>query len=551
MSEASQYHVQRLGSLKQERSNWDAQWEEAAARVLPAHVNMFTGARGASQQEGQKKTEQQFDGTTAAAAQKFMAVMESLATPQNSIWHLLKIMDKTLKRNRAVRRFFDDLSETLYDYRYRPVANFVGNSQQVYLSLGVYGNGVLFTDAPDKKQGKGLRYKNIFLGECYFAENHAGIIDTLYRPFFLSPRQAVQRFGEKCSDAVKERAKSANQADHKNVEILHVVMPNENFVPGMVLGDGALPFMSAYIEVQAQGVLRTGGFDSFPYGIARYTQVSGETYGRGPAQWVLPAIKTLNEEKKTVLKQGHRAVDPVLLAYDDGKLASSTLRAGRMVAGGVSKEGRELIKTLPAGNIAVGDKMMEMERVIIQDAFLINLFQILIDSPQMTATEVLERAREKGMLLAPTAGRLQAEFLGPLIEREITLLARQGLLPQMPPILAQAAVEYKVEYDNPMSRMARAERAAGFMRALGSAAEYAKMTGDVEPLDFFNFDAAMPAILDINGAPIAWTRSEEEVAARREGRAQQAQQQKMVEAAPALAGLMKTAPGMAKGGARP
>jgi hypothetical protein len=535
VTDFTQYHVQRLGTLRSDRSNWEQQWEEAAQRVLPAHATMFTSA-GANQMQGQKKTELQFDGTTAQAAQKFMAVMESLATPQNAIWHLLKVMDKTLKNNRAVRRFFDDLSDTLYDYRYRPAANFVGNSQQVYLSLGVYGNGSLFIDSPEKS--KGLRYRNMFLGETYWVENHAGIVDTVYRSFRLSPRQVVQRYG-RASETVMARLKQPTQADVANVELLHVVSPNEEHNPGIIIGPHSFPFSSITIEVGEKLLLKHGGFDSFPYAVSRYTQVSGETYGRGPAQWVLPSIKTLNEQKKTVLKQGHRVVDPTLLAYDDGKLASQSLRAGKMVAGGVSKEGRMLVQPLPTGNIAVGDKMMEMERVVIQDGFLINLFQILVETPTMTATEVLERAREKGMLLAPTAGRMQAEFLGPMIEREITLLARQGLLPQLPPILRDAAIEYKVEYDNPMSRMARAERAAGFMRALGNAAEYAKMTNDVEPLDFFNFDAAMPAILDIHGAPIAWTRSPEEVEARRAGRAQAAEQQQMIEAAPSMAALMK------------
>jgi head-to-tail connecting protein len=181
-----------------------------------------------------------------------------------------------------------------------------------------------------------------------------------------------------------------------------------------------------------------------------------------------------------------------------------------------------------------------MEKAVINDAFLITLFQILIDTPQMTATEVLERAREKGMLLAPTAGRLQAEFLGPLIEREIDLLARQGLLPRVPTILAEAATEYRIEYDSPMSRMQRAEKAAGFMRALDSAANYAKLTGDLEPLDFFNFDTATPEILDIQGAPIAWTRTIEEVEQRRATRTQNAQTQQMIDAAPAAASVMKS-----------
>lgn len=541
MTEATQYHVQRLSALKTDRSAFDSQWEEAAARCSPAHVSMFTSRNG---QQGEKKTDQQYDGTTAAAAQKFMAVMESLVTPQHQTWHMLKVMDKTLKRNRAVRMFFDDLSDVLYDYRYRPTANFVGNSQQVYHSLGVFGNGSLFTDQPEN--AKGLRYRNIFLGETYFAENHAGIIDTVYRPYQQTAEQIVAKFGNRASDAVQAAAKEPAQKDRK-FEILHVILPNANHVPGMLMGDGSWPFLSIYIEVGTQTLLKTGGYDSFPYAIARYTQISGEVYGRGPAQYVLPSIKGLNEQKKTHLKQGHRAADPVLLAYDDGKLASSSLRAGKLVAGGMSKEGRALISTLPAGNLIANEKLMEMEKVIIHDAFLISLFQILVETPTMTATEVLERAREKGMLLAPTAGRLQAEFLGPLIEREITLLARQGLFPKMPSILADAAIEYKIEYDNPMSRMARAERAAGFMRALGTAAEYAKMTGDIEPLDFFNFDTAMPQILDIHGAPIAWTRSIEEVMQRRQGRAEQAETQQMIEAMPAAAGLMKAAPGLAQG----
>ena len=79
-----------------------------------------------------------------------------------------------------------------------------------------------------------------------------------------------------------------------------------------------------------------------------------------------------------------------------------------------NKDGKKMIDVLPTGNIVVGEKMMDIEKAIIHDAFLVTLFQILIDTPQMTATEVLQRAQEKGMLLAPTAGRMQAEFLGQL-----------------------------------------------------------------------------------------------------------------------------------------
>lgn len=541
MTDQIQFHVQRLADLRSKRGNWEAQWEEAAARVIPAHRDSFQsrGHDNAFGSPGQKKTELQYDSTAAIACQRFASVIESLITPQSGIWHLLKPADKMLKRNRSVQLFFDDLNELLFNYRYRPVANFVGNSQQVYTSLGAYGNGALYVDRPDNSPG--LRYRNIHLGEAYFVENHAGVVDTVYRAFFLSARQIVQKFGDGAPESVKEAVKNPNQAEQKS-EVLHCVYPREDYDSRRVDAAGKR-FASLYIHAETKHLMREGGYDSFPYPISRYTQASGETYGRGPAQWVLPAIKVLNEQKKTVLKQGHRVVDPVLLAHDDGNLGSFSLKPGALNPGGISKDGRRLIDVLPTGNLAVGDALMDMERQAINDAFLITLFQILIETPQMTATEVLERAREKGMLIAPTAGRLQAEFLGPLIERELDLLAQQGLLPPMPPILRDPeAAQYRIEYDSPMSRMQRAEKASGFMRSLSVASEYAAQTGDPSPLDWFDFDAAMPQILDIHGSPTAWTRSLEAVQALREQRAQQAQTQQAIEAAPAVAGMMKNAP---------
>jgi hypothetical protein len=535
------YHVQRLGALQSGRGNWNTQWEEAAERIVPSHRTTFSsfGQTSTMGVEGQKKTELQFDSTAALAAMRFGSVIESLATPQNSLWHGLKVTDKVLRKNRQVRQYFDDLTEVLFSQRYRPKANFVGNSQQSYFGLGVYGNGILFVDAPEN--GRGLRYRNVHLGEAYLVENHAGVIDTMYRLFPLSARQIVEKFGVgNVPDSVKGMIEQPAMTDKKH-EILHVVQPRADYDPQRIDSMG-MPFESIYIFKETKDILREGGYRTFPYAITRYTQAPGETYGRGPAQIVLPAIKVLNEEKKTVLKQGHRVTDPVLLAHDDGKLGNFSLKSGALNKGGVSRDGRLLVQPLPTGNIVIGDKLMEMERQTINDAFLVTLFQILVDSPQMTATEVLERTREKGMLLAPTAGRMQAEFLGALIERELDVLTAQGLVPPMPPILMQAEVEYRIEYNSPMSRMQRMEKATGFMRALDMAAAYAKDSMDPSPLDHFAFDRAMPDVLDIMGSPVEWTSTDDEVAQKRAGRAQAAQQQQVVDAAPAIASVAKANP---------
>jgi hypothetical protein len=53
----------------------------------------------------------------------------------------------------------------------------------------------------------------------------------------------------------------------------------------------------------------------------------------------------------------------------------------------------------------------------------VTLFQILTETPQMTATEVIERTNEKGILLAPTSAGSSPNISGPMIDRELDLLA--------------------------------------------------------------------------------------------------------------------------------
>jgi hypothetical protein len=86
----------------------------------------------------------------------------------------------------------------------------------------------------------------------------------------------------------------------------------------------------------------------------------------------LPAIKVLNEQKKTMLTQGHMTVNPVLLTHDDGILDTFSLKPGAMNPGGVSAEGRALVHTLPTGNLSAGQELMDMERSVINDAFLVS-----------------------------------------------------------------------------------------------------------------------------------------------------------------------------------
>lgn len=535
---AAEEVIKRFNSLKGGRANWESHWEEIAERILPNYKNAFDGKSFLNQ--GEKRNQEVFDSTASIALTRFASSMESMLTPRNSTWHRLTPSDPNLLKDRAVKLWFEDVNRLLFKYRYAPQANFASQMHECYMSLGAFGSGAMFVDELQTKKGTdGLRYKSIFLGEIYFCENHQGLIDTAYRCFNMTARQMLQKWGDKVPEDI---AKHADKDDSKQFEVIHCIRPNTDKSYNRIDYKG-MDFYSVYVSVEGKSVLQEGGYNSFPIPVSRYITSPGEIYGRSPAMTVLPSIKTLNEQKKTVLKQGHRSVDPVLLAYDDGVLDAFSMKPGAFNYGGVSADGRPLVQALPTGNLAIARDMMEDERLSINDAFLVTLFQILVDTPQMTATEVMERAREKGALLAPTMGRQQSEMLGPMIDRELDILVRQRKLPELPMALREAQGEYKVEYDSPLSRAQQAEEGAGTMRMIQWAAEIAANAQNPDVFDHFNFDAIIPELAYINAMPTRFVNDEQTIQQRREGRQQQAATQQLIDAAPSMAAMMKSGVG--------
>jgi hypothetical protein len=209
-----------------------------------------------------------------------------------------------------------------------------------------------------------------------------------------------------------------------------------------------------------------------------------------------------------------------------------------MNPGGMSPEGKRLVDVLPTGNIQTNEKMMDMERVLIEDVFLTSLFKLILDENIATATQVMEIVNQKGILIAPTMGRQQSELLGPMIERELDIAVDQRLLAPMPPRLKEARGAYQVKYTSPLSRTQRAQEAAGFMRTVDWAKEIVGITQDISLMDRFDFDVALPSMADIQAVPESWMASDRKVQQKAQARAKAQAQRSQIEAAPAQAAIM-------------
>lgn len=524
--------LREFNAVSGQRSVWEAHWEEIAERVYPSYSGLFQ-SHGLGRTPGEKRTDKIYDSTPQIALGRFAAAMESMLTPRNGRWHRIA-PPHFLKRDRDVRLWCEEATDVLFRYRYAPKANFASQNHQNYIGLGAFGTGCLFTD--ELTDEPGLRYRAIHLGEIYFVENHQGIIDKALRRFPMSARQIAQKWGEGVLTTKMKGALAKNSEE--DFYILHCVKPREDVDRNRKDYRG-MAFVSYYVAMEDRKLLNEGGYHTFPYSISRYVQAPGELYGRSPAMEALPSVKTLMEQQKTILKQGHRALDPVLLTHDDGVIDGFSSKPGALNSGAVTADGRPLVHALPSGSIAVGKDMIEQQRMLINDAFLVTLFQILVDTPQMTATEVLERAREKGALLSPTMGRQQSEYLGPLIERELDVLSRQRLLPPMPPALIEAGGQYSTEYDSPLSRAQRAEEASGLMRSVEFALKVALETQNPEPLDHYDWDVIVPELNDIQAVPERWRRSMAQIRVIRQQRLDAQKTQQNIEAAPAAAAMMK------------
>lgn len=516
--------------LESTRGVWEAHWREVSELVRP-NANLF---QQRIRPDGDKRTQRIFDDTAQLALPKFVAAVISMAFPATQQYHRLTHPDPKIADDPAAKRWFEEVNELLFRVRYGPHANFQAQLGEVVADVGAFGTGILYVD---DVTGIGIRYKSFPLAETYLAEDSHGRVNRLHRKFELTARQAVSMFDPaRLSDGIKAAAEKTPMAKHW---FLHVCAENDDYNPAAFAHPTkGKRFKSCYIEIQTKSTVADNGYRTFPFCVPRFETAPREVYGRGPAMKVLPTIKTLNEMKKTILRAAQKVVDPPLLTVLDDSLQAFDLRSGALNHGYLGSNGEPLAKPFEsAGRVDIGLDLMDREREAINDAFFVTLFRILVEEPQITATEAMLRAQEKGQLLAPTMGRMQSEVGGPLIERELDILSMNGALPPLPPVLQKVGAMYQVEYESPLNQAQKAGEGIAIMQgiqAMGAIAQF-----DRSVLGIVDMHDAARRLLEVGGFPQRSLRTDEEATALAEQAAQQVQQQQLLNAAPVAASAAK------------
>jgi hypothetical protein len=165
--------------------------------------------------------------------------------------------------------------------------------------------------------------------------------------------------------------------------------------------------------MEGSKIVQEGGYWSQPYAISRYYTAPGEVYGRSPAMVVLPDIKLLNEINRAIIEGAQMAVRPPMLLPEDGILQPFKMMPGALNFGGMNRDGKPLALPLnTATDFSVAMTLAEQKRQTINDGFFITLFQILVDNPQMTATEAMRVLRKKVSCWRRLPGVFRPSFWG-------------------------------------------------------------------------------------------------------------------------------------------
>ena len=517
--------IRTFDQMVSERANHEQAWEEIGRVLRPLRQNI----RKTETTKGNKRHQYIYHSGPLHALDNFKAGLHGRLTSPALDWFDVRVAgDEDLNARGPVKEWLEQVTRMLRLTFTPAMSQFYNQTPTMYADLGGFGTGIMYTGL---KPGEGKFFdKTISLEEAYLATNQYDEVDCVARKYRVTARAAIAKFGDEVSDQIK---RANEKTPLQEFTFIHMTRPNPEYKEGSI-GPNGFEFQSVYLERDKKNIVLQEGFRELPYHCPRWEVAAGEVYGRGQGERALADILTTHAIRKDNLTMSNRASNPSLLATDELAVQRGVKNyPGAVTYGAISADGRKLVQALDEGknlNLAV-----EYENLIndaVKDAFFFSLMQIQ-GSYDMTATEFLGRQEEAMQNLSPHVGRIESEFLTPLISRRYRVLEDYGQMPPPPEEIDGMPLE--IQYVSPLQRIQKNQRATSAMRTYEAMAMASQTNPEV--MDRFDADAYAEAIEEGMGAGLLV--SKEEAEERRAQRQQQQQMQMMMEQAPGLAGAAK------------
>jgi len=434
------------------------------------------------------------------------------------MWFDLKFREEELNSEPALKEWLEDCGQRVFQALQD--SNFNIEAAETYLDLVSYGTSILVEEPEEDIGWNGVNFQSVPIRECYFEEDSRKQVLRLYRNLSWTPMQIIDKFGEdKVPATVLTRSINPESANTK-MQLVFCIYRREDkkdVDTSGLLAPKNRPFGFKYILVEGKEEMgEEGGYYEMPAFVARWRKTAGSRWGHSPAAVAMGDILTLNQLKEAVLMAAGKVIDPVILTEEVGMFGDLDMEKGGInVVGDITK-----IAPFESGSrFDVGAMQIDWLQQAIEKAFYQDQLQMK-ESPAMTATEVNVRYEMMQRLLGPTLGRLQNDFLDPLIQRTFNIMYRAGALMEIPE--GHDIGEMDIEYTGPLPRAQKKDTAMAIQNWIGGVAQLAEIFP--EALDRVDIDAAVKELALLDGVPSKLIKDDKEVEEAREAKEEEMKQ---------------------------
>nr|DAR29695.1 MAG TPA: head to tail connecting protein [Caudoviricetes sp.] len=522
METVAQKLIKRFGVLKSEHSKWTGIWNDCARYCFPnaAPVSTFT-----DKTRGNPKR-QPIDTTGVACLTKLAAWLYSSTIFQGEQWFDLKAHKKTHGDIEVEDTQLDRFLQKAARKGLEAIAN--SNCVQVYQQFlrgyCAFGTGAFYSEFNDDDE---LVCRQWNISDCvYIAENSKGMVDTVFRGFEYTARQAVQEFGYNNVSEDIRKAYDNPEEKEKRFVFIHAVFPRQER-DKRKSNPKNKQWASIYIDEKAQKIVEEGGYDTFPYQVPRFYNTD-EIYGRSPAMSAIPALRSINIAIWAYLKNVEGQSKPIVFAPSD-KYDRMSLELGSINPWD-SQDGDVKLWS-PTGDLRSPLDFAAQKKEEVQGIFYNDVFQYLEDRKNMTATEAQLRYDEMIQGIAPVLANLHSEFFAPFIRRVILGLVERGKI-VVPKLyrgkdgkMPDFEVVYNTRLDTKLKGVLNAN-VVNFIRMVGELA--VAMANAPLAAAYIDTDKVVKAYARNNNVSNDALKSDDEIAEALQAMGQQQQQQQLL-----------------------
>jgi hypothetical protein len=478
---------------------------------------------------GQERNQVVYDSTAVVACARFANRLQQALFPPQQRWSRLSLPPDMAGAEAATEVQQDLEAATDIVFRHVHASNFdqAANEWAQDLAAGV---GCLLVEdgrmGGRRPRGPRLRFQAVPSAMVAFDDGPHGTVEGVFYSQRM-PARLLRRTYPDATNLPQSLAAAVDRDDDEDITLLQATTYDAE-------RDG-WAFEVLHKDEEARLVERR--YRTCPWIVTRWTRAPGETHGRGPLTQALPDIRTLNKLRELMLKAASLGVGGVWTALDDGVLNPDTVRIEPGAIIPVRSNGGPAGPSLRPLDFPGAPQLSE----VLQDQLRTSIRQVLFDDPLppeiqagVTATEIIERIRR---FQADTGafGRLQADAVTPLIVRIVDILEQAGefAAPQfqgLMDLLRNDAV--RVVATSPLAQAQDRADVQGLMSTLQALASLGEVGAAMtRKLDL---DKAGEFVLQKAGVPQTLIKSDEQLAAEDEQRAQQAEAQ-MIATSPVAA----------------